>query len=115
MARPIGGYEQEKWPFDSAALPLWVEIWVENRRCPESVEAGAAYCRSVILMMAIGRFYSNPLSFWVGGGGRRVQVLSFGQGEAQIAEPGPGDPDPFPPVRGLSSCRDMGQSCVQSG
>jgi hypothetical protein len=26
-------------------LPLWVEKWVENRRCPECVKPGAAQCR----------------------------------------------------------------------
>ena len=35
------------------------------------------------------------------------------QGEAHIAEPRPGDPDPFPAVRGLGSCRDVGQGSVQ--
>jgi hypothetical protein len=35
------------------------------------------------------------------------------QGEAHIAEPRPGDPDPFPAVRGLRSGSDVGQSGVQ--
>ncbi len=26
---------------------FWVEIWVESRRCPESVNSGAAQCRSL--------------------------------------------------------------------
>jgi hypothetical protein len=34
---------------NSAALPLWVEIWVEIRRCLESVTVGAAFSRSVHL------------------------------------------------------------------
>jgi hypothetical protein len=37
------------------------------------------------------------------------------QGEAYIAEPRPGDPHPFPAVRGLGSCRDVGQGGVQLG
>ena len=37
--------DQEKELLDSAALPLRVEKWVENRRCPECVKPGAAQCR----------------------------------------------------------------------
>jgi hypothetical protein len=37
--------DQEKELPDSAALPLRVENWVENRRCPECVQPGAAQCR----------------------------------------------------------------------
>jgi len=35
------------------------------------------------------------------------------QGQAHLAEPRTGDPDPFPPVRGLGGCSDVGQSRVQ--
>ena len=35
------------------------------------------------------------------------------QGHAHIAEPRADDPDPFPPVRGLGGCSDVGQSRVQ--
>ena len=31
----------------STSLPVWVENWVENRRCLESVETGAAWSRSM--------------------------------------------------------------------
>jgi hypothetical protein len=41
-----GRYQHIRW-LSSAAPPVWVEIWVENRLCPESVEAGAAYSCSV--------------------------------------------------------------------
>ena len=37
----------------------------------------------------------------------------LGQGKTQIAEPGTGDPDPLPAVRGLGSRGDVGQSGVQ--
>jgi hypothetical protein len=37
------------------------------------------------------------------------------QSEAHIAEPRPGDPHPFPAVKGLSSCRDVSQGGVQLG
>ena len=47
MAAPDIRCDQEIWHFDSTALPLWGEIWVESRRCPESVNSGAAQCRSL--------------------------------------------------------------------
>jgi len=31
----------------STSLPVWVENWVENRRCLESAETGAAWSRSM--------------------------------------------------------------------
>ena len=37
------------------------------------------------------------------------------QGQAHIAEPWAGDPDPFPAVRGLGGCSDVGQGRVQLG
>ena len=37
------------------------------------------------------------------------------QGQDHLAEPRVGDPDPFPVVRGLRGCRDVGQSRVQLG
>jgi hypothetical protein len=37
--------DQEKRLLYSVALPLRVEKWVENRRCPECVKPGAAQCR----------------------------------------------------------------------
>jgi hypothetical protein len=36
---PLNGH------LDSVALPVWVEIWVENRRCPESVNTGCSVVR----------------------------------------------------------------------
>ena len=50
---------------------------------------------------------------WAASEFRSLPLL--GQGEAQIAEPGTGDPDPFPAVRGLGSCSHVGQGCVQLG
>ena len=47
-ATPVGTCDQEIRHLGSAALPPWVEIWVENRRGRESMKAGAAYCCSVI-------------------------------------------------------------------
>jgi hypothetical protein len=44
---PVCGHDQRICHLDSAALPVWVEVWVENRRCPESVQAGAAWSGSV--------------------------------------------------------------------
>jgi hypothetical protein len=52
------------------------------------------------------------------GGARRLASSGpalLGQDEAQIAEPGTGDPDPFPAVRGLGSCGDVRQGRVQLG
>ena len=45
-------------------------------------------------------------------GANRPDVLLI-QGEAHIAEPRPGDPDPFPAVTGLGSGSDVGKSGVQ--
>jgi hypothetical protein len=47
-ATPVGACDQEIRHFGSAALPLWVEIWVENRCGRESVKADAAHCCSLI-------------------------------------------------------------------
>ena len=41
------GCDQEIWYLDIAVGPVWVEIWVENRWCLESVEASAAWSRPV--------------------------------------------------------------------
>jgi hypothetical protein len=41
-ATPVGGCDQEIHHLDFAALPFWAEIWVENRRCLQSMEAGGA-------------------------------------------------------------------------
>jgi hypothetical protein len=49
-AAPAGACDQAIQLLNSAAAPVWVEIWVENRRCPEFVKAGAAYSCSVTLM-----------------------------------------------------------------
>jgi hypothetical protein len=48
LATPVGACDQEICHLGSAALPLWVEIWVENRCGREPVKADAAYCCSVI-------------------------------------------------------------------
>jgi hypothetical protein len=40
-AKPAYGRDQDIQNLGSAALLVWVEIWVENRRCPESVNSGA--------------------------------------------------------------------------
>ena len=61
-----------------------------------------------IVWPALCRTISNLL------GANRSDVLLM-QGEAYIAEPRPGDPHPFPAVRGLGSCSDVGQSGVQLG
>src|SRR5215469_15446672 len=47
MATRVCGCDQEIRGLDSAAMPFWVEIWVENRGGLESVGAGAAQSRSV--------------------------------------------------------------------
>jgi hypothetical protein len=39
---PFSSCDQDIQHLNSAALPPWVENWVENRRCPESANAGAA-------------------------------------------------------------------------
>jgi hypothetical protein len=49
MATWVCGCDQEVRDLDSAALPVWVEIWVENRGGLECVEAGAAQSGSVHL------------------------------------------------------------------
>jgi hypothetical protein len=41
-ATPVCGRDQQICHFGSVSLPVWVEIWVENRRCPESVKDGVA-------------------------------------------------------------------------
>src|SRR5271165_4338472 len=46
-ATPASGCDQEIQPLSSTSLPVWVENWVENRRCLEPVETGAAWSRSV--------------------------------------------------------------------
>ena len=51
----FGGHDQEIYDLDPAARALWVEIWVENRRCLKSVETGAGYCCCVILREISGR------------------------------------------------------------
>jgi hypothetical protein len=58
---PVSGCDQEIRPLSSTSLPVWVENWVENRRCLESVEASAAWSRSV---------YPTTRTF----GGRRTGV-----------------------------------------
>src|SRR5690348_16186942 len=96
--------------FNSTALLLWVEIWVENRRCRESVKAGAAYCCSVIREDA-----EHPVARRVGvsprcsdseygpqGGVGSAAPADSGpallQRETHIAEPRAGDLGPFPAV-----------------
>jgi hypothetical protein len=44
---PVCSYDQDIQYFGSALLHFWVEIWVENRRRPESVKAGAAQSGSM--------------------------------------------------------------------
>jgi hypothetical protein len=47
VGNPIGGCDQEIQLLSSTSLPVWVEIWVENRSCLESVEASAVWSGSV--------------------------------------------------------------------
>jgi len=119
----IAGVCEQGQRFDSGSVRLWVEIWVENRRCAESVHAGAAWSGwahprtrypaagpSVCRCAAVAH-RADPRLTWLGAANSGLSLLM--QGQAHIAEPRAGDPHPFPPVRGLGGCSDVGQSRVQ--
>jgi hypothetical protein len=44
---PVIGCDQEIQPLQLHLAAVWVENWVENRRCLKSVETGAAWSRSM--------------------------------------------------------------------
>ena len=125
-AASAGVCEQGIQRFDSGAVRLWVEIWVENRRCRspcKPVQHGLVVCILVpdtrcLLRPCIAGATVAPQHGPEADLARRAANSGLSlllQGQAHIAEPRAGDPDPFPAIRGLGGCRHVGQGRVQLG
>ena len=105
--------------FDSGAVRLWVEIWVETavaRSLCKPVQRSPVVC--ILMLDTDGWSVRVSLRTVDGSEARRAANSGLSplvQGHAHIAEPRVGDRDPFPAVRGLGGGRDVGQSRVQLG
>jgi hypothetical protein len=107
-----------------ASINFWARNQRRNRRCPESVKAGAAWSRHTYPdagdRLLVRLQHGSPAATQV----RAPRRISLGdaansgravllQGQGHITEPGTGDLNPFPAVGRLGCCRNVSQSGVQ--